>query len=101
MIVALLTSVVSLYYYAGIMRVMYFDASKNEAPGLSIPLGTKTALWLAAAGTFVGKSVFAAWAIAGIPALDARWTANAGALGASCGVMQRQPRDTRPEKGQG
>jgi len=64
-IVALLTSVVSLYYYAGVMRVMYFDASKNEAPGLSIPLGTKAALWLAAAGVvLVGlfPSYFLGWA---------------------------------------
>jgi len=56
-IVALLTSVVSLYYYAGILRIMYFDSSKNEAPGLSIPLGTKAALWIAAAGV-LGVGIF-------------------------------------------
>jgi NADH-quinone oxidoreductase subunit N len=64
-LIALLTSVVSLYYYAGVMRVMYFDASKNEAPGLHVGAGTRAALWLAAAGVvLVGifPSYFLGWA---------------------------------------
>jgi NADH-quinone oxidoreductase subunit N len=52
-LVALLTSVVSLYYYAGIIRVMYFDRSKEDAPGLTVDTGTRVALWIAAAGLLV------------------------------------------------
>jgi len=52
-LVALLTSVVSLYYYAGIIRVMYFDRSKEDAPGLTVDTGTRVALWITAAGLLV------------------------------------------------
>jgi NADH-quinone oxidoreductase subunit N len=52
-IVALLTSVVSLYYYAGIIRVMYFDRSRDGAGAVSVGNGTRVALWLATAGVVV------------------------------------------------
>jgi len=64
-IIALLTSVVSLYYYAGVMRVMYFDKSREEAEPLKVGNGTRAALWIAAAGVvFVGlyPSLFLGWA---------------------------------------
>ena len=44
-LVALLTSVVSLYYYAGIIRVMYFDRSKEDAPGLTVDTDEKRFGW--------------------------------------------------------
>jgi NADH-quinone oxidoreductase subunit N len=49
-IVALLTSVVSLYYYANIMRVMYFDRSREDDSRVAVEGGTRVALWIAAAG---------------------------------------------------
>jgi NADH-quinone oxidoreductase subunit N len=64
-IVALLTSVVSLYYYANIIRVMYFDKSAEEASRLDVPPMMRAALWLATAGLIVGgifPNLFLGWA---------------------------------------
>jgi NADH-quinone oxidoreductase subunit N len=64
-IIALLTSVVSLYYYANIIRVMYFDKSKEEAAKLGVPPLMRVALWLAAAGIIIVgifPNLFLGWA---------------------------------------
>lgn len=64
-IVALLTSVVSLYYYAGIMRVMYFDTSEDPGPELKVSAGPRAALWISVAGVLaIGlfPSFFLGWA---------------------------------------
>jgi NADH-quinone oxidoreductase subunit N len=64
-IVALLTSVVSLFYYAGIMRAMYFDSSREDDPALTMSAGTRTALWIAAAGVLLAgvfPNLFLGWA---------------------------------------
>jgi NADH-quinone oxidoreductase subunit N len=63
--VALLTSVVSLYYYAGIIRVMYFDRSNDEAPAFGVTGGARWALWIAALGVIamgVYPTLFLTWA---------------------------------------
>lgn len=64
-IVALLTSVVSLYYYAGIIKVMYFDSSKDDAPAFGVAAGARLALWLTALGVVamgVYPTLFLSWA---------------------------------------
>jgi NADH-quinone oxidoreductase subunit N len=63
--VALLTSVVSLYYYAGIIKVMYFDSSRDDAPKFGVAPGAKLALWIAALGVVamgVYPTLFLGWA---------------------------------------
>jgi NADH-quinone oxidoreductase subunit N len=63
--VALLTSVVSLYYYAGIMRVMYFDNSDDNETEVTVSAGPRAALWISVAGVLaVGlfPSFFLDWA---------------------------------------
>jgi len=64
-IVALLTSVVSLYYYAGIIKVMYFDSSKDDAPAFGVAAGAQLALWVTALGVVamgVYPTLFLSWA---------------------------------------
>lgn len=64
-ILALLTSVVSLYYYAGIIKVMYFESSKEGAPSFGVPMGARVALWISALGVVamgVFPSLFLSWA---------------------------------------
>lgn len=63
--VALLTSVVSLYYYAGIIKVMYFDSSKDDAPAFGVAGGARLALWITALGVIamgVYPTLFLTWA---------------------------------------
>jgi NADH-quinone oxidoreductase subunit N len=64
-LVALLTSVVSLYYYAGIIKVMYFDSSRDDAPAFGVSAGARVALWVTAVGVLVMgiyPSLFLTWA---------------------------------------
>jgi len=64
-LVALITSVVSLYYYAGIIKVMYFDTSKEDAPRFGVPAGARVALWVTALGVVamgIFPSLFLGWA---------------------------------------
>lgn len=64
-IIALLTSVVSLYYYAGVIRLMYFDRSNDDAGALSVSMATRAALWIAAAGIIAAglyPDLFLGWA---------------------------------------
>jgi NADH-quinone oxidoreductase subunit N len=63
--VALLTSVVSLYYYAGIIKMMYFDSSKDDAPTFGVPAGARVALWVTALGVLamgIFPMMFLEWA---------------------------------------
>lgn len=62
--VALVTSVVSLYYYAGIIKVMYFDAADSTTP-FGIPGVARLALWVTALGVLamgIYPSLFLSWA---------------------------------------
>lgn len=64
-LVALLTSVVSLYYYAGIIKVMYFDSSRDDAPAFGVAGGARVALWVTALGVVamgIYPSLFLSWA---------------------------------------
>ena len=48
--IAIVNSVISLYYYLRIVRTMYMDEAEDGSP-LPVPLLTKGALWLLFAGT--------------------------------------------------
>lgn len=66
-IVALLTSVVSLYYYAGIMRIMYFAKSDDSESELTVSAGPRAALWISVVGVLaIGlfPNFFLDWAVA-------------------------------------
>ena len=51
-VIAILTSVVSLYYYMGVVREMYFNKAKEETK-ISIPFGLKLALFISVLGVFL------------------------------------------------
>jgi NADH-quinone oxidoreductase subunit N len=51
-IIAILTSVVSLYYYVGVVRQMYFQASNVEKP-IAIPITLKVALIISVIGVLL------------------------------------------------
>jgi NADH-quinone oxidoreductase subunit N len=64
-LVALLTSVVSLYYYAGIIKVMYFESAGEEVPSFGVHGGARWALWITALGVVamgVYPTLFLDWA---------------------------------------
>jgi NADH-quinone oxidoreductase subunit N len=50
-VIAILTSVVSLYYYTGVVREMYFNKPKDESK-ICIPFGLKLALFISVLGIF-------------------------------------------------